>query len=378
MIRALSKAICAIGAALLLVGCDVPTGGPRIGQGPVQVALLVPSNSEDVRVNNLADTLIAAANMAIEESGTDRVRLTIFPTQGTVEGARAAAQQALAAKARVIVGPLYADNAVAVGQVVAGAGLPVLSFSNNPQIAGGNVYALGQSFEDTATRLIAYANNQGRSRVLAIVPDGAAGDVAANAVSNAAASIGVTYAGKATYPFSQEGVQRSARDIVVQVNSTGSDIAILSANPAGALPLLAQSLGEAGFDTSRSLVSGLARWDVPASTLSLITLQNGIFALPNIAASTNFANRFEAFAGIPPQLVTGVSYDAMTVVAGQLVAGGSSPFSQEQLTSRTFSGASGSFRLTPSGQARRELAIARVSEDSYEIVSQTQITEVGL
>ena len=377
MMRYLTRTVLGLGAALLLASCDMPSGGPRIGQGPVSVALLVPANSEDVRVNNLADTLIAAANLAISDADASRIQLSIFPTQGTVEGARRAAQLALESRAKVVVGPLYADNAVAVGQVLSGSGIPIISFSNNPQIAGGNVYALGQSFEDTATRILSYAKSQGRSRVIAVVPEGASGEVATAAISNAASLTGVTFAGRASYEFSQQGVQRGAPEIVAQINSTGSDIAILSANPAGALPLLAQSLGDADLNTSRTRVAGLARWDVPASTLSLVTLQEGLFALPNVATSTDFASRFESFAGIPPQLVTGVSYDAMTIVTSRLAAGGSSPFARDQLLSDTYSGASGTFRIAESGQARRELAIAQVRETSYEVVSQTQISEAG-
>jgi len=365
-------------AALILAGCDMPSGGLRVGGGTVKVALLVPTDSEDARVNSLAGTLISAANLAISDAPDTRVELTVYSTQGTVEGARAAAQAAVSANNRIILGPLFAENAVAVGQEVRNSGAIVLSFSNNPEIAGGNVYTLGQSFEDTATRMLAYARSQGRLRAMAIVPEGANGDVAANSIQRAAAAAGVTYAGKATYPFSQKGVQTQAGSIVSQINSTGSDIAVLSANPAGALPLLAQSLGEANINTSRTQITGLARWDIPASTLSLITLQGGLFALPNVQASTDFASRFESFSGVPPQLVTGVAYDAMKVVTTQAAKGGSDAFSAAQLQSTTFSGASGEFRLAPSGQSRRALAIAEVRDDSYTVVSQTQIADPGL
>jgi len=136
-------------------------------------------------------------------------------------------------------------------------------------------------------------------------------------------------------------------------------------------------LGEANLNTSRTAVTGLARWDVPASTLSLITLQDGLFALPNIQAATSFASRFEAFAGVPPQLITGVSYDAMKIVTTQAASGDGDAFTAAKLQSTIFSGASGKFRLTSNGQTRRELAIAKVTDGTYEIVSQTQISGSG-
>ncbi|MEO0344284.1 MAG: penicillin-binding protein activator [Pseudomonadota bacterium] len=377
MVRLFKIIAAFMSTALFLVACDIPSGGPRLFGGQVKVGLLVPTGSDDARVNNLASTLVDAANLAISEAPNAKIQMIVYPTQGTEAGARNAARQAIAANVNVIIGPLFGANAAAVGQEVSGKNTLVLSFSNNGEIAGGNLFVLGQTFEDTATRLLAYAKSQGSSRALAVVPSGAEGDIAANAVSRAAANAGITYSGKASYPFSQEGVQNSATTIVNQTRNTGSDVVVVSANPAGALPLLAQSLGEKGFDNTQTQVVGLARWDVPATTLTLTALGNGLFALPNIQAATDFSTKFEAFAGVPPQLVTGVGYDAMKVVTTQALTGGSDALSIARITSKTFEGASGAFKLTTDRQTQRELAVAQVRGGSYVVVSQPNVSGSG-
>ena len=372
----IAKTLTGLALALGLTACGVTERLPGAFSGPTRVALLVPEGAADARVDALAGSLVAAARMAIDESPDLQIELAVFPTAGTVEGARAAAEAALQASPRFVLGPLYGDNAAVVGSVMQPAGVPVLSFSNNPEIAGDNLFVLGQTFEDTATRLLAFAASEGRGRALALVPDNQAGTVAASAVAQAALATGVTYVGQVSYPFTQEGIQETARAAVTEIEASQPDIVVLSADAAGALPLLAQSLGESGIDTQRTRIAGLSRWDSPTSTLSLVTLSGGIFALPNIQKTTDFANRFNAFTETQPQLITGIAYDAMKIVA-TLTAGGSAEISREALTAPIYEGASGAFRLTDDGKTRRELAVAAADQGSYRVLSQVQIAESG-
>jgi ABC-type branched-subunit amino acid transport system substrate-binding protein len=69
--------------------------------------------------------------------------------------AGALARQAVDEGAQVILGPFYSEEANAAGVAVANSGVSVLAFSNNTAIAGGNVFVLGQTFDNTARRLAA-------------------------------------------------------------------------------------------------------------------------------------------------------------------------------------------------------------------------------
>ncbi|MDZ7907792.1 MAG: ABC transporter substrate-binding protein [Gemmobacter sp.] len=71
--------------------------------------------------------------------------------------------------ARIILGPVYAQEANAAGVAVAGRGVNVLSFSNNPDIAGRNVFVLGPTFQNTADRLGQLCRaQQGRARIMVV------------------------------------------------------------------------------------------------------------------------------------------------------------------------------------------------------------------
>ena len=75
------------------------------------------------------------------------------------QGGAAAASQAVAEGAKIIVGPLFSTETAGAQSPAASGGLSVLSFSNNASVAGGNVYILGTTFENTADRLVAYGQS---------------------------------------------------------------------------------------------------------------------------------------------------------------------------------------------------------------------------
>ena len=75
------------------------------------------------------------------------------------------ADKAIADGAQVIVGPLRSDAANAAAVAARDDNVNVLAFSNNPTIAGGNVFVLGPTFDNTARRLVGYAKRNGRDRI---------------------------------------------------------------------------------------------------------------------------------------------------------------------------------------------------------------------
>jgi ABC-type branched-subunit amino acid transport system substrate-binding protein len=148
--------IAAMGLAAL-TACD-PTlttgGGGSLNKGDVvKVALLVPYGSTSAGDETLARSLENAARLALVDLGTDRIEMTVYNTAGQTGNAAAAANQAAADGAKIIVGPLRSDAANAAAVAVRDDKLNVLAFSNNASIAGGNMFILGNTFDNIAQRL---------------------------------------------------------------------------------------------------------------------------------------------------------------------------------------------------------------------------------
>ena len=103
---------------------------------PVPVALLVPGGSGQGTDELLAQSLENAARLAMRDLNGVAVDLRVYRTAGDAALAGALAEKAVDEGADIIIGPVYAASANAVGKAVAGRGVNVLSFSNNAAIAG--------------------------------------------------------------------------------------------------------------------------------------------------------------------------------------------------------------------------------------------------
>lgn len=362
-------------AALALAACEpvaIGGGGPAINtRAPVPVALLVPSGSGSSTDDLLARSLENAARLAVADLDGAQIDLRVYSTGSQPSQAAAAATRAADEGAKIILGPLYAQSANAAGVAVASRGINVLSFSNNTDIAGGNVFVLGPTFQNTANRLIGYAARQGKRRVMVVHARNAAGDLSRAAVQRAAAGSGATMVGAVSYELSQNGVVGAAPAIVAAVRSNGADLVVLDATTDGALPILSQLLREQGLTAEVAQLAGLARWDVPAAAAALPGVQGGWFALPDPGTSRAFEARYAAAYGAPPApaAVVGLAYDGVAAIGALVRQGKSDALTAQALTQGAgFVGVNGIFRLRPDGTNERGLAIAQIRNSQVTVI----------
>jgi branched-chain amino acid transport system substrate-binding protein len=92
----------------------------------VRIALVLPLSGVNAKLGN---AMLDAAQMALYDVADQNLELVPLDTKGTVQGAATAAQAAVAAGAKLIIGPLIAAEVAAVKPVARGAGIPVLAFS---------------------------------------------------------------------------------------------------------------------------------------------------------------------------------------------------------------------------------------------------------
>ena len=177
----------AISALALMTACaptmPTTTTGPKVDTSkPVPVALLVPQSSDGTaQITDLEN----AARLAAAQLDDLEIDLRVYDTAGDATVAASVAQQAVDDGAKIIIGPLYAEAANAAGTAVADDGVNVLSFSNNTTIAGGNVFVLGKTFDNTARRIVSFASKQGKERAMVIHSDRIDGQMGLNAFQGA-------------------------------------------------------------------------------------------------------------------------------------------------------------------------------------------------
>ncbi|KPQ05492.1 MAG: ABC-type branched-chain amino acid transporter periplasmic component [Rhodobacteraceae bacterium HLUCCA12] len=373
-IRTPVRGLVAMAGLAVLTACgpvsvsNVASGVDR-SDGPVQVALLVPGGSSDEGRQVLAESLENAARLAVSDLNGVDIDLRVYDTAGDPEQAEEVAMEAADAGASIILGPVYGDEARAVGAAVASEGLNVLSFSNNTEIAGDNVFVLGQTFGNTAERLLAYAADEGKDQVMIVGERTSEGEAAQAAIETAAARAGASIVATEIYSFSQQGIVDALPDIASTARSSEADTLFFTANTAGALPILAQLLPDNRISQPDFQFMGLTRWDIPPETLELRGLQDGWFATPDPSMAERFEERYEETYDDSPHPIAGLAYDGIAAIGALLATDESDALSRAALTQGSgFVGVNGVFRFRPDGTNERGLAVATIQDNEVVIL----------
>lgn len=375
--KALRPMVC-ISTALALTACDPSAltnlggsdgDGPRINTGkPIPVALLVPQS--DSGAAPIAISLENAARLAMADLGDNvTIDLRVYDTAGQSPTAAAAAQKAVDEGAKILLGPLRADAVNAAGLAVADEGINVLGFSNNTTIAGGNVFVLGATFENTAQRMVDHARRNGRTNMVILYSDDVAGQLGKLAVERAAISAGVQVVGSQSYELSVEGVTEAAKAAGRVVSAGAADsIFITTAANNAAMPMLLTQLPEAGVTSDKVQYLGLTRWDVRPDLFSMPGAEGAWFALPDTQVLAGFAARYKETFGKDPHPLAGLAYDGVMAIGTLAGQGRKDALSVAGLTSTGFTGTGGVFRLLSNGKNQRALAIATVKDKQMVIL----------
>jgi ABC-type branched-subunit amino acid transport system substrate-binding protein len=364
-------------AALLLAACS--SGGPSTGALPsltdppqsekraqvAIIALLVPLAAQG-QAGLIGKSLKQAAELALFERDSPAVQLMIKDDKGTPEGARAAATEAIAGGAKLILGPLFAKSVSAVAPIARQAGVGVIAFSNDRHVAGNGVYLLSFQVEPEMARMVAYAAARGMHRFAALIGDDALGKIAAASLKEEVHRAGGTLVALESYPLSANGMLEPMRAISAQIRAAeegGEPIDALFV-PGGQenLELIGRLLPQAEIDTTKVKLIGSGGMDYPNAGRDA-KLLGAWYPGPDPRGWNDFAQKYAKTYGQAPPRIASLAFDAVT--ASIALAGGpqAERFGAAELTRASgFSGIDGAFRLLPNGTAERSLAILEVQK----------------
>ena len=371
--RNLIARLFAVLSLIVLAACEpVSLGSGQMinTSAPVPVALLVPRGSGNAGDDILAQSLENAAKLAIADLEGVKIDLRVYSTAGDPGTAQQQAIKAVGDGAKIILGPVYSAEANAVAVGVASKNVNVLSFSNNSTIAGGNLFILGPTFENTANRMVRFAATQGKGNIVIAHDTNLAGQLGKNAIQTAIGRTGgASMAAAVSYEFSQQGVVAAIPEVETAVKSGAANALFLTANTDGALPLVTQLLLEAGVNPQNVQYMGLTRWDVPPQTLELPGVQGAWFAMPDPTMTKRFSDRYSSAYGAQPHTIGGLAYDGIAAIGALVQAGHKDALTVSALTQGAgFQGVNGILRLRGDGTNERGLAIAQIQNKKVVII----------
>lgn len=367
----------ALAVAAALAGCTVipkgpPTAPPQFAPPPPtsalpadvsrhRVALLVPLAG----VNAGAGQAIAnAATMALLDSNAKNLRITTYDTS---PGAPTAAARAVADGNQLILGPLLGADALAVAQTARAAHIPVISFSNDTQVAGGDVFVIGNIPDQAVARVVRYARAHGAQRFAGLVPIGPYGDRDAAALLGAVRASGGALVGMESYNRGAPTASTAIAAAVRRLKAHGPFDTVLIADTPRIAAFAAPLLARAGPVN----ILGTELWDGEALPTRTPLLVGARFAsLPD----ANFRHFVESYAqrfGATPGRIATLGYDSvlLTLRVSRDWAPGT-PFPTARLYDQGgFAGVDGAFRFGADDVVERALEVREVRPGAVAVVS---------
>jgi len=322
---------------------------------PVRVGVLLPFSNGSAATRALAAGMMKAAELAVFDSGNSDILLIAADEGSNPEASAAAARSVLAQGAEIIVGPLFAQAAEAVGRVARDRDVPVVSFSTDRKVAGDGVYLLSFLPEAEVHRVISYAASQGRVNFAALVPETAYGERVGEYFRGEVKSAGANVTDVEKFVPAADGLPEPIHALV----ATKPD-AILIAQGGALLREITSSLASAGMNMAQVKLLGTGLWDDPATAREPM-LAGGLFAAPSPEADQGFEAKYHSVYGSNPAKLAPLAYDAVSLVA--LLSNGTpyKRFTEQALTDPNgFSGVDGIFRFRSDGTSERGLAVMTI------------------
>ena len=329
----------------------------------VKVALILPVSASG-QTGLIGKSLKQAAELALFERDNPTLQLIVKDDKGTPEGAKAAAEEAVKAGAALILGPLFAKSVTAVAPVARQAGIPVITFSNDRQVAGNGVYLLSFQPGPDVDRVVSYAAEQGKRRFVALVPEDPFGKIAEAAFKDAAARSQVTLVAIERYPASANGTLEPMRRIAEAIKAAEAQGVPIDALfvPGGQdnLEVVGRLLPQADIDTSKVKLIGTGGLDYPNAGRDA-RIVGAWYPGPDPRGWNDFAQKYAKSYNQSPPRIASLAYDAVSMAIA--LASGQDRFTPAALTRSTgFTGVDGSFRLLADGVTERGLAILEVQK----------------
>jgi ABC-type branched-subunit amino acid transport system substrate-binding protein len=334
------------------------------------VALLLPLSGA-AGAMDVAKGLKQAGELALIEYDNPNILLISKDTLGTAEGARKAADEAMAAGAEVILGPLFAHEVTAVSAAASARNVPVIAFSSDQTVAGRGTYLLSFLAGKEIPRVVDYAGRQGRKSFAALVPAGAYGKLVESELRAVASRQGARVTAVQAYTTAggmNEPVKR-VREAMQSAAHSGAPVdTLLVAAGGDMLPTLAPLLASNDIDTRAVKLIGTMAWDY-ADIGREPALVGGWFPAPEAKGWSEFAQRYSKTYGSQPPRLASLAYDAVSLTVSLASQPVGQRFTSANLTRPSgFAGVDGLFRLRTDGLIERGLAVLEVQPSGIRVL----------
>lgn len=324
-----------------------------------RIALLLPLSGKD---SSVGQSIANATTLALMDTKARNIRITSYDT---ARGALPAAQRAIADGNRLILGPLFGDDVVAIAATAKAANVPIISYSNDIGIAGNNVFVMGYVPSQAIDRVVRHARAQGITRFAGLVPAGTYGQRSSSAMLSAVQAAGGTVVAMQSYGAGNAAVTSALK----KMQQDSAYEAILVADSGAAAIRIVPLIRANGGSDARIL--GTELWNTETALTASPVMRGAWFASVSDGLYRQYATKYRAQFGTDPFRFSTLGYDSVlltTRIARDWKPG--SPFPMDRLRDAGgFIGLDGAFRFGRNGVAERLLEVQQIGSGALTIAS---------
>ncbi|MBQ8255390.1 MAG: penicillin-binding protein activator [Alphaproteobacteria bacterium] len=361
--------------------------------GTENMAVLLPLSGQNAQIGK---TIRASVETAVLQRAPSGLSVHFYDTNNNLSET---INTVLATNPKIIIGPVFADNARLVRESKP-SNLPVLSFTSDATAIGDGVMTMALMPSNGIETIMNEMKNDGTKRFIIIAPDTKSGHLMAGTAQNISNAYDITLNGiffynegdtdsiKATSAAASMNNARTtahtrARHVLSDILTNERLTAIEKSNLNSQLGKLSrtEALGPLPYDAilflgngndTKSLASFLRYYNVGArdarfygttmwdgsDIASDFTMSGAKFAtLPEM--NQNFANVYELVSGTIPNRMATFGYDATNIAIDMIYSGQSA--GAYLLNPSGYIGTDGLFRLMPNGTSERGLNIVELN-----------------
>ena len=355
------------------VAIPAPSRFPPKSDGVQRAAVLLPLTGP---YRQLGADLRNAVDMAVISLARPNFEVIFIDT---ANDARAAASEAVAAGANVIIGPLFSSQTAEVAPLAAEYNIPILSFSNNSSISAPGVWILGQQPEQELDAVLSYGLasltalegiSRENIRVAVVTSDTAYGHKLRDFSLRRLEEFGVTQVSRLLLDQSMLDAEARLRQTIRQFTRWSKE----SPDPIYDMVIIA---GDADFtlrvapvlvwhdlDPKKVRFIGPSQWS-RTDTISEPSLQGGLYATVPRDRRLRFQAAWQKYFGEVASELAPLGFDAVAVAS---LLQPETAAEDILLRPTGFAGFSGVFRLYPDGSNRRQFEVRIINNGKSTVV----------
>ena len=335
-----------------------------------KIGLLVPLTGQ---FSYLGNTISAGSELAFFKMRNPNVELLYFDTGGgdkTVD----AAKDAISNNVDVVIGPLFSESVSEVKPFLKSSNIPILSFSNNIDVAEPGVWVLGYLPEQQISQLVDFAVARGKQNFGILSSNSQLGVKITNAAINQLDEYGLSartvFKLNNIAQIEQEELLRQIKIFTKYVDTSKDRLTlpppafdtVIIAGDTDFILQVAPILSYYDLGPDRALFIGIDKWNKP-KLINEPSLQNALLTLPKMPAEEKFNKVWRAEFSFDSNDLAKIAFDATALVIATAKINSSVSLSDELISQPGFIGFSGQFKMSSSGLTERVFEIKEISDN---------------